>query len=95
VINLGNDYNALYNFSNNKVNFNKKIIEKISDKKIKMIIFKEHFNDISIFNLKSDCIYNYIEFRDNRQTRNPFLYGQKNYSYIYFENGDLIKCFGL
>ncbi len=95
VINLGNDYNELYNFSNNKVSFNKKIIEKISDKKIKMIIFKEHFNDISIFNLKNDCTYNYIEFKDNRQTRNLFLYGKKNYSYIYFENGDLIKCFGL
>ena len=48
-----------------------------------------------MFNLKSDCTYNYIEFKDNRQTRNLFLYGKKKYSYIYFENGDLIKCFGL
>ena len=45
-----------------KVSF-KKIIEKISDKKIKMIIFKEHFNDISMFNLKSDCTYNYINLK--------------------------------
>ena len=69
-----------------------KKIEKISDKKIKMIIFKEHFNDISMFNLKSDCTYNYIEFKDNRQTR-IFFFMEKKYSYIYFENGDLIKCF--
>ena len=67
----------MYNFSNNKVSFNKKIVEKISDKKIKMIIFKEHFNDISKFNIKSDCTYNYIEFKDNRQTRNLFFMEKK------------------
>ena len=93
LINFGNDYNELYNYKNNEIYLNKKIIKKLSNKKIKIIIFKEHFNDITNININKNCRYIYEKFSENRQTRNIFLSGQKKYSYIYFIEDNLIKCF--
>ena len=91
-INYGNDYNELYQISNNHLIFNTSIKEDVIDKNIKIFILKGNFENLDFLNFNNNCEIKYGKILDKRQTRNPFHSGKKEYTYVYFVNRNLFDC---